>query len=182
MFKMSMNTLLGRVVLFLMAFVTLSILANVSVKNAYAEESTLAEQTLSQACIEEPYSGEVHLMNETDLALEVDKDCMVQNGYEWYSRRCAFCHGGGGKGGKGPCLTCGKFAYSANTNMAILQTISVGITNKSLGGQMGAFGTTISGMDIVSIVAWMRAEENRRISAGEIKDPYSEEDVLVWPE
>ena len=34
MFKMSMNTLLGRVVLFLMAFVTLSILANVSVKNA----------------------------------------------------------------------------------------------------------------------------------------------------
>jgi hypothetical protein len=35
-------------------------------------------------------------------------------------------------------------------------------------------------MDIVSIVAWMRAEEARRIAAGEIKDPYSDEDTIVW--
>jgi mono/diheme cytochrome c family protein len=79
-------------------------------------------------------------------------------------------------------LTCGKFAYSANSNMAILTTISVGITNKSLGGAMGAFGTTISGMDILSIVAYMRSEELRRIALGEIKDSSIKEEAMVFPD
>ena len=66
--------------------------------------------------------------------------------------------------------------------MAILTTISIGITNKSVGGAMGAFGTTISGMDILSVVAYLRSEEVRRIASGEIKDPYIKEEIMVFPE
>jgi hypothetical protein len=47
---------------------------------------------------------------------------------------------------------------------------------------MGAFGTTISGMDILSIVAYMRSEETRRIASGEIKDPYIKEEAMVFPD
>ena len=126
------------------------------------------------------FSAEMHQMNENDLALDISNADTVQNGREWYDRRCSFCHGGQGKGGKGPCLTCGKFTYSANTNMAIFTTISVGITNKSLGGTMGAFGTTIDGMDIVAIVTYLR--NRRRIESGEIKDPYVVQEQMVFPE
>ena len=66
--------------------------------------------------------------------------------------------------------------------MAIFTTISVGITNKSLGGTMGAFGTTIDGMDIVAIVTYLRNEERRRIESGEIKDPYVVQEQMVFPE
>jgi hypothetical protein len=66
--------------------------------------------------------------------------------------------------------------------MAILTTISIGITKKSVGGAMGAFGTTISGMDILSVVAYLRSEEVRRIASGEIKDPYIKEEIMVFPE
>tara|TARA_B110000305_G_C19110565_1_gene479546 strand:+ start:123 stop:323 length:201 start_codon:yes stop_codon:yes gene_type:complete len=66
--------------------------------------------------------------------------------------------------------------------MAILTTISIGITNKSVGGAMGAFGTTISGMDILSIVAYLRSEEVRRIASGEIKDPYIKQEIMVFPD
>ena len=128
------------------------------------------------------FSAEQHQMNENDLALDITNADTVQNGREWYDIRCSFCHGGQGKGGKGPCLTCGKFTYSANTNMAIFTTISVGITNKSLGGTMGAFGTTIDGMDIVAIVTYLRNEEKRRIESGEIKDPYVVQEQMVFPE
>ncbi|MDA1331217.1 MAG: c-type cytochrome [Proteobacteria bacterium] len=164
------------------AVIVIGLLANMGVGNVYAQESTLAEQTLTQECIDQIYAGKMHQSNSADLALEIEKDCLFKNGREWYDRRCSFCHGGQGKGGKGPCLTCGKFSYSANSNMAILTTISVGITNKSLGGAMGAFGTTISGMDILSIVTYLRAEEIRRIASKEIKDPYIKEEVMVFPE
>ena len=128
------------------------------------------------------FSAEQHQMNENDLALDITNADTVQNGREWYDRRCSFCHGGQGKGGKGPCLTCGKFTYSANTNMAIFTSISDGITNKSLGSTMGAFGTTIDGMDIVAIVTYLRNEERRRIESGEIKDPYVVQEQMVFPE
>ena len=183
MFSISFLSLFRRIGAATVALFTVGLLTSMNVGNVHAqEESTLAEQTLTQECIEQAYSGTMHQSNDADLALEVEKDCMVQNGKQWYYRRCSFCHGGAGKGGKGPCLTCGKFAYSANSNMAILTTISVGITNKSLGGAMGAFGTTISGMDILSIVAYMRSEELRRIALGEIKDSSIKEEAMVFPD
>ena len=38
-------------------------------------------------------SAEMHQMNENDLALDISNADTVQNGREWYDRRCSFCHG-----------------------------------------------------------------------------------------
>ena len=81
---------------------------------------------------------------------------IVEQGKAMFAQRCGFCHGGGGKGGKGPCLTCGKFPYSGNTNTGIYTTIAVGVTNRSMGGTMGAFGTTMSAEEILSVITFMR--------------------------
>lgn len=115
-----------------------------------------------------------HKMNPTDMELPIDDAAVVELGKEKYAQRCSFCHGGGGKGGKGPCLTCGKFPYSGNTNTGVYTTIAVGITNRSMGGTMGAFGTTMSAEEITAVLTYMRAEERRRIAAGEIPDPYQQ--------
>ncbi len=123
-----------------------------------------------------------HKMNDNDLELAVDNAEIVESGRYWFARRCAFCHGGDGIGGKGPCLTCGKFTYSANTNTDIMTTISIGIP-RNRGGSMGAFGTTMPAEAIIAVVTFMRAEEARRIEAGEIPDPYAhKEEAMVFPE
>jgi mono/diheme cytochrome c family protein len=116
-----------------------------------------------------------HKMNETDMELPIDDAKVVEFGREKYAQRCSFCHGGGGKGGKGPCLTCGRFPYSGNTNTGIYTTIAVGVTNRSMGGTMGAFGTTMSGEEITAVLTFLRSEERRRIAEGEVPDPYKPE-------
>jgi mono/diheme cytochrome c family protein len=115
-----------------------------------------------------------HKMNENDMELPTNDAKVVEAGKEKYAQRCAFCHGGGGKGGKGPCLTCGRFPYSGNTNTGIYTTIAVGVTNRSMGGTMGAFGTTMSGEEITAVITFLRVEEKRRIESGEVPDPYKE--------
>lgn len=115
-----------------------------------------------------------HKMNENDMELPTNDAKVVESGKEKYAQRCAFCHGGGGKGGKGPCLTCGRFPYSGNTNTGIYTTIAVGVTNRSMGGTMGAFGTTMSGEEITAVITFLRVEEKRRIESGEVPDPYKE--------
>tara|TARA_B100000575_G_C22626936_1_gene388268 strand:- start:96 stop:554 length:459 start_codon:yes stop_codon:yes gene_type:complete len=123
-----------------------------------------------------------HKMHANDLELDVENAEVVADGKYWFARRCAFCHGGDGIGGKGPCLTCGKFSYSANTNVDIMTTISVGIP-LNRGGSMGAFGTTMPAEAIIAVVTFMRAEEARRIQAGEIEDPYAtKEEAMVFPD
>ncbi|MCW5619634.1 MAG: c-type cytochrome [Burkholderiales bacterium] len=122
-----------------------------------------------------PSAHAQHKMNENDMELPIDDPQVVELGREKYAQRCSFCHGGGGKGGKGPCLTCGKFPYSGNTNTGVYTTIAVGITNRSMGGTMGAFGTTMSAEEITAVLTFMRAEERRRIEAGEIPDPYKQD-------
>jgi mono/diheme cytochrome c family protein len=112
-----------------------------------------------------------HKMDADDMELPIDDPKVVELGREKYAQRCSFCHGGGGKGGKGPCLTCGKFTYSGNRNANIYATIAGGINNRSLGGTMGAFGTTMSMEEITAVLTYMRAEERRRIQAGEISPP-----------
>jgi mono/diheme cytochrome c family protein len=129
--------------------------------------------TAGALLVAEPAAAQ-HKMNPDDMELAIDDPKVVELGREQYAQRCAFCHGGGGKGGKGPCLTCGKFRYSGNTNSAIYATIAGGINNRSLGGTMGAFGTTMSAENIQAVLTWMRAEEKRRIAAGEIADPSTE--------
>ena len=112
--------------------------------------------------------------NENDLEVPTNDLKVVEEGRAKYAQRCSFCHGGDGHGGKGPCLTCGKFRYSGNTNAEIYATIAVGISNRALGGTMGAFGTTMTAEEILSVVTFLRWEEVRRISAGEIPDPHKE--------
>jgi len=116
-----------------------------------------------------------HKANDNDMEVPTNDMAVVDAGREKYAQRCSFCHGGGGKGGKGPCLACGKFRYSGNTNAEIYATIAAGISNKALGGTMGAFGTTMSYEEILSVVTFLRYEEKRRIAAGEIPDPYKNE-------
>jgi mono/diheme cytochrome c family protein len=116
-----------------------------------------------------------HKANESDMEVPTNDMNVVDAGREKFAQRCSFCHGGGGKGGKGPCLTCGRFHYTGNTNAEIYATIAGGISNKSLGGTMGAFGTTMSYEEILSVITFLRYEEKRRIAAGEISDPYKEQ-------
>ncbi len=116
-----------------------------------------------------------HKANETDLEVPTNDMKVVEEGRAKFAQRCSFCHGGDGHGGKGPCLTCAKFRYSGNTNAEIYATIAVGITNRSLGGTMGSFGTTMSQEEILSVVTFLRWEEKRRIATGEIPDPRKEE-------
>jgi mono/diheme cytochrome c family protein len=113
-----------------------------------------------------------HKMNSDDMELAIDDPKVVDFGREKYAQRCSFCHGGGGKGGKGPCLTCGRFRYTGNTNSEIYALIAGGISNRSLGGTMGAFGTTMSMEEIQAVLTFLRSEERRRIAEGEVEDPY----------
>jgi mono/diheme cytochrome c family protein len=129
--------------------------------------------TVSIAFVSPTYAQ--HKMNEGDMELPTSDAKVLELGREKFAQRCSFCHGGGGKGGKGPCLTCGKFPYSGNSNTGIYTTIAVGVTNRSRGGTMGAFGTTMTGEEITAVLTYMRVEEKRRISAGEVDDPYKEE-------
>jgi mono/diheme cytochrome c family protein len=122
-----------------------------------------------------PDADAQHKMTPDDMEVPIDDPKVVEQGREKFAERCSFCHGGGGKGGKGPCLTCGKFHYTGNTNMAIYTTIAAGITNRSLGGTMGAFGTSMSAEEILAVVTYLRSEERRRIASGEIPDPYKED-------
>ena len=122
-----------------------------------------------------PTAAAQHKANADDMEVPTNDPKVVELGREKFAQRCAFCHGGGGKGGKGPCLTCGKFHYTGNTNSAIYATIAGGISNRSLGGTMGSFGTTMSYEEILAVVTFLRSEEKRRIESGEIPDPYKDQ-------
>lgn len=123
-----------------------------------------------------------HKANENDMEVPTNDMKVVEAGQAWFGRRCAFCHGTGGHGAKGPCLTCGIFKYTGNTNSDIYVTIATGVP-KTLGGTMGAFGTTMNQDEILSVITFMRWEEKRRIAAGEIPDPYKNknEEPMVFP-
>jgi mono/diheme cytochrome c family protein len=108
--------------------------------------------------------------NESDMEVPTNNIEVVQQGKAKFAQRCSFCHGSDGHGGKGPCLSCGVFKYTGNTNSEIYATIAVGVP-RSLGGTMGAFGTTMSQEEILSVITFLRWEEKRRIVAQEIPDP-----------
>ncbi len=112
-----------------------------------------------------------HKANADDMEVPTNDMKVVEQGRYMFGRRCAFCHGSDGHGAKGPCLSCGVFKYTGNTNSTIYATIAAGVP-KNLGGTMGAFGTTMSMEEIVSVITFLRWEEKRRIAANEIPDPY----------
>jgi len=88
----------------------------------------------------------------------------IEYGRERFSARCAFCHGGAGKGGKGPALTKGHFKRGGR-NEDLFFNIAGGIPNT----QMGAFGGTLDGDEIWKIIAYIRDVTNHRRAAGEIE-------------
>ena len=123
-----------------------------------------------------------HKANESDMEVPTNDMKIVEAGQAWYGRRCSFCHGTGGHGAKGPCLSCGIFKYSGNTNSDIYVIIATGVP-KTLGGTMGAFGTTMNQDEILSVITYLRWEEKRRIDAGEIPNPYANknDEPMVFP-
>jgi len=124
-----------------------------------------------------------HKANESDMEVPTNDMEVVAFGKEKYSSRCSFCHGSDGHGGKGPCLSCGKFSYIGNTNLEIYSTIAGGLPNRSLGGTMGAFGTTMTGEEMMAVLTFLRWEEKRRIADGEIIDPAKDKsnEQVVFP-
>jgi mono/diheme cytochrome c family protein len=86
----------------------------------------------------------------------------IAKGEELFAERCSFCHGGRGKGGKGPPLTAGHFKRSG-TDETLFSTIVAGRP----GTQMGAFARTLSADDIWDIIAFLRDETKKRAAAGE---------------
>ena len=124
-----------------------------------------------------------HKANENDMEVPTNDMDVVTMGKAKYSSRCSFCHGTDGHGGKGPCLSCGKFSYIGNTNIEIYSTIAGGLPNRSLGGTMGAFGTTMTAEEIISVLTFLRWEEKRRIASGEIIDPAKDKsnEQVVFP-
>ena len=100
-----------------------------------------------------------------DLENEYEGDAeAIAYGKDRFGQRCAFCHGGGGRGAKGPSLVQGKFKRGS-CNEDIVENIASGIP----GTQMGAFGQALEFDEILKIVAYMRDEEARLRAAGEIE-------------
>lgn len=123
-----------------------------------------------------------HKANADDMEVPTNDMKVVELGKTMFSRRCSFCHGSDGHGAKGPCLSCGVFKYTGNTNSSIYVTIAAGVP-KNIGGTMGAFGTTMSQEEILAVITFLRWEEKRRIENGEIPDPYKNKDEapMVFP-
>ena len=87
----------------------------------------------------------------------------IEKGRQLYGARCVFCHGGGGRGAKGPSLTTGRWKYGGRDE-DVFRTISMG----KAGTQMGAFGHTMDSDDIWKVIAYLREETRKRQAAGEI--------------
>ena len=119
-----------------------------------------------------------HQAHPDDMVVPTNNPIVVQAGAELFSQHCSACHGGAGKGGKAPCLTCGKFIRSGNSNGGIFTTIAVGISMT----KMGAFGSTLTGEEILSLVTFIRSVEENRRSNGEIPPAQPAEKPLQFPE
>lgn len=96
-----------------------------------------------------------------DLVAPTD-EATIALGKERYSAKCGgFCHGAGGKGGRAPCIVCGRFKRGG-TNAEIAKNIAEGIK----GTPMGAFGEVYSRDEIIAIVAYMRDEQKKKEAEG----------------
>jgi mono/diheme cytochrome c family protein len=87
----------------------------------------------------------------------------IAYGNKRFGRRCAYCHGGGGRGAKGPDLTDDKWKHGGS-NANLLQNIIGGIPMT----QMGGFGAWMDGDEIMKIMAYMRDENRKRHESGEL--------------
>jgi len=121
-------------------------ISEIETAEAQAEEATAAVDDPAatepgEGDIENPFSGDAEA---------------IEYGEERFAARCAFCHGGGGGGAKGPNLIDDKWKYGS-TNEAIFYNIAAGIPDT----QMGAFGTSLSGDEIWKIMAYLEHENKK---------------------
>jgi mono/diheme cytochrome c family protein len=97
-----------------------------------------------------------------DMGLNYDDAKSYEVGKTKVADRCAFCHGGGGHGGKGPCLTCGKLKYGSSDSK-VYANIAAGVQINGRPTPMGAFGTSLSAEEIQGIVVYMRVEQRKKL-------------------
>jgi len=109
------------------------------------------------ACWSAPFALVTNAHGDDDIAVPSDA-ATIDLGKERYGAKCAgFCHGSAGKGGRAPCLVCGKFKRGG-TNADLVKNITEGVKNSP----MGAFGEVYSREEIVAIVAYLRDEQKKR--------------------
>ena len=110
-----------------------------------------------------PVKADNNTGSDTDIENEFEGDAeAIEYGRLLFARRCAYCHGGGGAGAKGPSLTKGKFKYSRKALTSDLVSIIMGgIPNT----QMGAFGRTVDGDETLKIIAYIRQQTAKRAAA-----------------
>jgi mono/diheme cytochrome c family protein len=101
------------------------------------------------------------LLGINDIALPFDNPEARELGKQRFGEKCGgFCHGSGGKGGRGPCLICNRFKHGGRAS-DLVRNIGQGIA----GTPMGAFGEVFSREEIVAVVAYLRVEQKKKLSA-----------------
>ncbi len=92
-----------------------------------------------------------------DIALPTDA-ASIEVGKTRFGEKCGgFCHGSGGKGGRAPCLICGKFKRGGKDSQ-----IAANIANGVEGTAMGAFGGALSKEEVLAVVAYLRSEQKKK--------------------
>ena len=96
-----------------------------------------------------------------DLAVPMEDAAAIELGKTRFGQKCSgFCHGSGGKGGRGPCLICGKFKRGGK-NSDLYRNIAEGVK----GTAMGAFGEALPMEEIVAVIAYLRTEQKKKEAA-----------------
>jgi mono/diheme cytochrome c family protein len=92
-----------------------------------------------------------------DLALPTD-EAAIALGKTRFGEKCGgFCHGSGGKGGRAPCLICGRFKRGGKDSQ-----IAANIASGVPGTGMGAFKDAFTKDEILAVVAYLRAEQKKK--------------------
>lgn len=98
-----------------------------------------------------------------DAGLVLDDAVAIELGKARFGEKCGgFCHGSGGKGGRGPCLICGRFKHGGKDS-DLIRNIAEGVK----GTPMGAFGEMYSKEEIAALVVYLRFQQKRK-EAGEL--------------
>lgn len=122
---------------------------------AFAEEAASVDEIDTDELVGEDVPPGELVPGDLENEFEGDPEA-IEYGRERFGQRCVYCHGGGGRGAKGPCLVCEKYKYGGR-NEDLFYNIAAGIPNT----QMGAFGQSLDGDEILKIMAYLRAEEKK---------------------
>ena len=99
----------------------------------------------------------------SSLAIAADDEVTIELGKSRFGEKCGgFCHGAGGKGGRAPCLICGRFRHGESDD-SIARNISEGIP----GTAMGAFGDKLNAEEVKAIVVFLRDHQKKKAEAAQ---------------